>query len=135
MLALITDPKENRVEGRKPVEISQGEHGMAHWHASVKPTVLPASLVKRWLQRDFRNCLLSQRAASSKAWPSLEAATLVTNLERESDSGPTLLSQMDKLSQGHGAEDFNPLPRSSVFPTLLSYQILHRPQWRLTAQG
>lgn len=32
MLALISDPKENRVEGRKPVEISQGKHGKVHWH-------------------------------------------------------------------------------------------------------
>lgn len=30
MSALISDPKENRVEGRKPVEISQGKHSMAH---------------------------------------------------------------------------------------------------------
>lgn len=83
---------------------------------SVKPTVLLASLVKRGLQRTFRNCLQSQRAASSKEQPSLETATLVTSLEREGDSRPTLLSRLDKLSQGHGDEDFNPLPRSSIFP-------------------
>lgn len=134
MLTLISDPKENRVEGRKPVEILKGNTA---WHVgmlSVKPTVLLASLVKRWLQRAFRNCLQSQRAASSKAQPSVEAATLVTNLEREGDSRPTLLSQMDKLSQGHGDQDFNPLPRSSAFPIRLSYQILLHPQWRITAQ-